>query len=100
MHEFADEQSTALRYVSAPATFGVGDTVHAADAAEGVSSSAAVANKTRRIDRSGIWTSTIRRVTPRSSATSALSSARRELADHRRRSPMTVPPLRRASLYE
>ena len=47
MHEFADEQSTPLRYVSAPATFGVGDTVHAADAAEGASSNAAVANKTR-----------------------------------------------------
>ena len=54
MHEFADEQSTALRYVSAPATFGVGDTVHAADAAEGVTNSAAVATKTRRTDRSDI----------------------------------------------
>jgi hypothetical protein len=54
MHDFADEQSTALRYVSAPATFGVGDTVHPADAAEGVSSSAALAIRTRRTDLSDI----------------------------------------------
>ena len=62
MHELADEQSTALRYVSsAPATFGVGGTVQAADAAEGVSSSAAVANKTRRTDEA---TSALRRYGP------------------------------------
>ena len=55
MHELADEQSTALRKVSsAPATFGVGGTVQAADAAEGVTSSAAVASKVRRTDRSDI----------------------------------------------
>jgi hypothetical protein len=48
MHESADAQSTALRLVElAPSTFGVGGTVHAADAAEGVSSSAAIASKTR-----------------------------------------------------
>jgi hypothetical protein len=55
MHELADEQSTPLRFVkSAPATFGVGGTVQAADATEGVSSSAAIANKTSRNDRSDI----------------------------------------------
>jgi hypothetical protein len=48
MHEFADEQSTALRLVlTGSTTFDVGVTVHAADATEGVSSSAAVAKKTR-----------------------------------------------------
>jgi len=56
MHEFADEQSTALRFVElAPSIFGVGGTVHAADAPEGVSSNAAVAIKTRRTDRSDIF---------------------------------------------
>jgi hypothetical protein len=60
MHDFADEQSTALRYVSAPATFGVGDTVHTADAAEGVSSTAAVAIRTRRTDLSDICPLTLR----------------------------------------
>jgi hypothetical protein len=60
MHDFADEQSTALRYVSAPATFGVGDAVHPADAAEGVSSSAAVAIRTRRTGLSDICTPTLR----------------------------------------
>jgi hypothetical protein len=48
MHEFADEQSTARRFVQlVPATSAAGETVQAADAAEGASSSAAVANKTR-----------------------------------------------------
>jgi hypothetical protein len=55
MHEFAAVQSTALRLVSfAPGTFGVGGTVHAAEAAQGVSSNAAVAIKTRRTGRSDI----------------------------------------------
>jgi hypothetical protein len=55
MHEFAEVQSTAFRLVSfAPATFGVGVAVHAAEAAEGVSSNTAVAIKTRRTDRSDI----------------------------------------------
>jgi hypothetical protein len=59
MHEFADEQSTALRLVlDASATFGVGGTVQAANAAAGVSNSAAVANKTKRSDRSDISPST------------------------------------------
>ena len=58
MHEFAEVQSTALRMVFAPATFGVGGTLHAAEAAEGVSNKAAVANKTRRTDRSDIRPST------------------------------------------
>jgi hypothetical protein len=61
MHEFADEQATALKFVfNAPSTFGVGGTVHAADAADGARSSAAVANKTRRDGRSGICTATLR----------------------------------------
>jgi len=46
MHEFADEQSTPDRIVRAP-TLGVGVTLQAPDATEGVSSSAAVAKKTR-----------------------------------------------------
>src|SRR5512132_1269315 len=55
MHEFADEQSTASKLVlNAPSTFGVGGTVQAADATEGVSNSAAVASKIRRADRSDI----------------------------------------------
>jgi hypothetical protein len=61
MHEFADEQATALKFVfNAPSTFGVGGTVHAADAADGARSSAAVANKTRRDGRSDICTATLR----------------------------------------
>ena len=48
MHEFADEQSTALSQVPlGPGTFGVGGTVQAADAVEGASSSAAVATRRR-----------------------------------------------------
>jgi hypothetical protein len=40
-HEFPEVQSTPLRLVSfAPVTFGVGVTVHAAEAAEGASSNA------------------------------------------------------------
>ena len=54
MHEFADEQSTPERNVRGPLAFGVGVTVQAADVAEGVNSSAAIANKTRRNDRSDI----------------------------------------------
>jgi hypothetical protein len=55
MHELADEQSTALSVVNeAPSTFGVGVTVQAADATEGVSNSVAAANKTKRTDRSDI----------------------------------------------
>jgi hypothetical protein len=62
MHELADEQSTAFSVVNeAPSTFGVGVTVQAADATEGVSNSAAVANKTRRNGRSDIRTATLRR---------------------------------------
>jgi hypothetical protein len=62
MHEFADEQSTALKFVfDAPSTFGVGGTVHAADAADGARSIAAVANKTRRDGRGDICTATLRR---------------------------------------
>jgi len=60
MHECADEQSTALRYVSAPATFGVGAAVHAADAAEGASNNAVVAIRTRRTDLSDIYPLTLR----------------------------------------
>jgi len=60
MHEFADEQSTALKFVfTAPSTFGVGGTVHAARAADGARSSAAVANNTRRDSRSDICTATL-----------------------------------------
>jgi hypothetical protein len=48
MHEFADEQSTALSLVPlAPGAFGVGGTVQAADAMEGASSSKAVATRRR-----------------------------------------------------
>jgi hypothetical protein len=55
MHEFAAVQSTALRLVSfAPGTFGVGGTVHAADAAEGASSSnPRAATRERTNGRSG-----------------------------------------------
>jgi hypothetical protein len=54
MHEFADEQSTPFRLVAfAPGTFGVGGTVQAAEAADGASSSAAVATRDRRTGRSG-----------------------------------------------
>ena len=75
MHEFAEVQSTALRLVSlAPATFGVGDTVHAAEAAEGVSNKAVVANRTRRTDRSDICPSTYASGQGGSSAASALSA--------------------------
>lgn len=62
IHEFADEQSTASKLVlGAPSTFGVGGTVQAADAAEGVSNSAATTIKTRRDGRSDIRTATLRR---------------------------------------
>jgi hypothetical protein len=61
MHAFADEQSTAFRFVPvAPSAFGVGGTVQAADAAEGASSNAAVATKTRRDGRNDICTATLR----------------------------------------
>jgi hypothetical protein len=74
MHEFADEQSTALKFVfNAPSTFGVGGTVHAADAADGARSIAAVANKTRRDGRRDIWTATLRRAHAVVNPTSALS---------------------------
>ena len=46
-HEFADEQSTPSKLFVGPEMTGVGVTVQAADATDGVSSSAAVANKTR-----------------------------------------------------
>ena len=78
MHEFADEQSTALKFVSAaPSTFGVGGTVHAADAADGARSSAAVANKTRRDSRSDICTATLRPGHALVKGHTALSGARR-----------------------
>ena len=55
MHEFADEQSTALQVASPRHRRTVSaSTVHAADAAEGVTDSAAVASKIRRTDRSDI----------------------------------------------
>jgi hypothetical protein len=54
MHESADEQSTAVSVVShAPAAFGVGVTVQAADAVEGATSSTTVTKKSRQNDRSG-----------------------------------------------
>ena len=53
--ELADAQSTASRLlVEAPATFGVGGTVHTADAAEGASSIAAAARKPTPDARSAI----------------------------------------------
>ena len=62
IQEFADEQSTASKLVlGAPSTFGVGGTVQAADAAEGVSNSAVTTIKTRRDGRSDIRTATLRR---------------------------------------
>jgi hypothetical protein len=73
MHELADEQSTAFSVVNeAPSTFGVGVTVQAADATEGVSNSAAVANKTRRTDRSDIRPLKLRLRSGRVNPTSAL----------------------------
>jgi hypothetical protein len=45
MHEFADEQSTPDRLFAGPEMVGVGVTVHAADAAEGANSSAAIATR-------------------------------------------------------
>ena len=44
-HEFADEQSTPNRVFAEPEMTGVGVTVHAADAAEGANSSAAIATR-------------------------------------------------------
>jgi len=79
MHEVAEVQSTPLRLVSfAPGTFGVGGTVHAAVATEGVSNNAAVAIKTRRTDRSDICPPTYASGLGGSSATNALSGARHE----------------------
>src|SRR6185503_6357311 len=54
MHEFPAVQSTALRLVSfAPMTFGVGVTVHAADAAECASIYPRAATSERTNGRSG-----------------------------------------------
>jgi hypothetical protein len=83
MHEFADQQSTALRTVpSAPATFGVGDTVHAPDATEGVSNSPKVAIKTSRTDRRDIRPSKLRLCSGLVKLLGHLSG-RPELADRR-----------------
>jgi hypothetical protein len=76
MHELADEQATPDRKVLGPWAFGVGVTVQAADAAEGVSSSAAVANKTRRTDRSDICPSTYASGHGGSTGAIALSSSK------------------------
>ncbi len=66
MQDVADEQSTANRLlVEAPSTFGVGGTVHAADAADGARSIAAIANKTRLDGRRDICTATLPAVNAR-----------------------------------
>jgi hypothetical protein len=50
MHESADAQSTPSSSLAFCPTLGVGGTLHPADAAEGASSSAAVASPTKRTD--------------------------------------------------
>ena len=79
MHEFAEVQSTAFRLVEVAASgFGVGGTLQAADAAEGASSSAAVASKIGRANRSDIALRPYFAVTPPVKRTNTRSGARPE----------------------